>query len=369
MTLPSAAPPPSPLEQVARPLLLLAQAISGVESTFVTSINWDVLRQTILFANNQSALEVEEGVTVDWHDSMCRSLRSSGVAQSCSVGIEVAATPWAVANRIQTFFAIPIVVDEITIGTVCGASRESIVLAEHQLDGIRLIANALQCLLVAERDTAVAHARAEAAELAAAEALAVAKRQAIHAQQMERLAYTDALTGLPNRRAFMARWERELGRSARRDYSIGLILLDADRFKSVNDTEGHAMGDAVLRAISATLMVVARPPDVVARLGGDEFAVFSTHTDGAHLQELARKIGTEFRNVAAELGVTTTLSIGMVSSEDCPRERMLVDADQALYRSKAAGGNVSRMHLCDGSAVEKVRAAAPTLRAHMRATK
>lgn len=367
MMLPSTGPPPSPLEQVARPLLLLAQDISGVESTFVTSIHWDVLRQSILVASNQSALEVEEGVALDWQDSMCRSLRSFGVVQSCSVGVDVAATPWAVANGIQTFFAMPIVVDEITIGTVCGASQKKIVLADAQLDSIRLIAEAMQGLLAAERDTASVYARAEAAELAAAEALVVAKRQAIHAQEMERLAYTDALTGLPNRRAFMARWERELARSACRDYRIGLILLDADRFKAVNDSEGHAMGDAVLRAISATLMVVARPPDVVARLGGDEFAVFSTHADGAHLEQLAEKIATQFQVFATELKVDTTLSIGMASSEHCSRDRMLVGADEALYRSKAAGGNTARMHLSDGSSAERHSVAAPSLRAHRRA--
>lgn len=362
-----ATPPPSPLEQVARPLLLLAQGVSGVESTFVTSINWDVLRQTILIANNGRSVAVEEGLALDWQDSMCHSLRSSGVAQSCAVGLDVTATPWAVANGIQTFFAVPIVVDEVTIGTVCGASQKRIELDDAQLDSLRLIAQALQYLLVSERETALVHARAEAAELAAAEARSAAKRQAIHAQQMERLAYTDALTGLPNRRAFMTRWEHELSLSALSDYPIGLILLDADRFKAVNDSEGHAMGDAVLRAISATLMVVARPPDVVARLGGDEFAVFSTHTDSTHLQQMAEKISSQFQVVAAELGVDTTLSIGMVSGEHCPRDRLLVDADQALYRSKDAGGNVSRMHLCDGSSTEKLRVGTPTLRAHRRA--
>ena len=367
MTPASIAPLLSPLEHVARPLLQLAQGISGVESTFVTSIDCDELRQTILFATNQGALGVEEGVALDWQDSMCRSLRTSGVDQSCLLGIEVRATPWAVANGIQTFFAVPIVVDEVTIGTVCGASQKRIVLAEAQVDSLRLIAQALQCLLVSERETAAAHTRAEAAELAAAEARCAAKRQAIHAQQMERLAYTDALTGLPNRRSFMARWEQELSRSARDEYPIGLILLDADRFKSVNDSEGHAMGDAVLRAISATLMVVARPPDVVARLGGDEFAVFSAHTDIAHLEEMAKKIRMQFQTVAAELGVDTTLSIGMVSSEHCPRDRMLVDADKALYSSKDAGGNVSRMHMGDGSPAANIRVGSPTLRAHRRA--
>jgi diguanylate cyclase len=355
---------PSPLEQAARPLLLLAQNISGVESTFVTSINWDALNQTILYSQNQGALDVVEGVVLDWQDSMCRSLRLSGVAQSCAVGIDVAATPWAIANKIRTFFAVPIQVDEVTIGTVCGASQKKFVLDQTQLEGIRLIADALRSQLEAQRDTTSAHARADAAELEALEARSATKRQALHSQQMERLAHTDALTGLPNRRAFMMRWEYELARSLHQDYPIGLMLLDADRFKRVNDTEGHAMGDAVLRAIGATLMVVGRSPDVVARLGGDEFALLTTHTDSAHLEELAEQIGAQFQGVAAELGVDTTLSIGMVSSQNCPREHMLADADRALYRSKDAGGNASRMFLCDGSAAEVPRLCATTARAN-----
>lgn len=338
----------------------LAQNISGVETTFVTSIDWDALRQTVLYAQNPSAVGVAEGVTVDWQDSMCRSLQLSGVEQSASVGSEVTATPWAAANRIQTFFAVPILVGDVTIGTVCGASENKIALDETQLAGIRLIAEALQCLLEVERATAIAHARAEAAERDAIEARRDTERQAIRSQHMEQLAHTDALTGLANRRAFMARWEDELARSGRRNYAIGLMLLDADRFKDVNDSEGHAMGDSVLRAIGETLKVVAPPPDVVARLGGDEFAVITTHTGGAHLEDLAARIGVQFKIAAAELGVNTTLSIGMVSSEHCPRERMLANADLVLYRSKDAGGNTSRMFRADG---KTTRRGAPRLRA------
>jgi len=355
---------PSPLEHAARPLLQLAQNISGAESTFVTSINWDALRQTILFADNDGALDVVEGVTLDWQQSMCRSLQLSGVVQSSAIGVEVAATPWAVANGIQTFFAVPILVDGVVIGTVCGASQKTYVLEETQLEGIRLVAQALQRLLAVERDTADAYARAQAAELDAAEARHATKRHAVRSQQMERLAFTDALTGLPNRRAFMARWENELTRSACRDYSIGLILLDADHFKAVNDSEGHAKGDAVLRAIGATLLVVARAPDVVARLGGDEFAVLTTHTDSAYLEDMAQHIGTHFHGIAAELGVDTTLSLGLVSSDHCPREQMLSDADQALYRSKGAGGDASRIFLCNGSVAERARAWSSTVRSN-----
>jgi diguanylate cyclase len=340
--------PASPLERAARPLLLLARNISGVETTFVTSIDWNALSQTVLFSKNVGAVDAAEGVTLDWHDSMCRSVLLSGSEQSCVVGAEVTATPWAVANNIRTFFAVPILVGDVTIGTVCGASQKEIVLEETQLDGIHLIAEALQHLLVVDRDNALAMARADAAEIEVVEARIATKRQAIHSQHMERLAHTDALTGLANRRAFIARWEEEMVRSKRRNYPIGLMLLDADRFKSVNDTAGHAMGDAVLQAISATLMLVARSPDVVARLGGDEFALITTHHDSAHLKQLAEQIGEQFHVVATELGVDTTLSIGMVSSEHSPRERMLSDADQALYRSKDAGGNAARMFRCDG---------------------
>jgi diguanylate cyclase len=364
MNSPSYTFPPSPLEHAARRLLLLAQGIARVDTAFITSIDWSARSQRILFASNQGALQVAEGSVLDWNGPVCRHLRLSGVAPGSSLANQVVATPWAVAKGIQGFFALPIVVDDIRLGTLCGASRQAIELDPAQLAALRLIAEALQSLLALDRATAGAHARADAAELDAAEARSATTRQAIRSQQLERMAYTDALTGLPNRRAFMARWESELARSTRRGYAIGLVLLDADRFKAVNDSAGHAMGDAVLRAIGATLMVAARSPDFVARLGGDEFALLSIDAGGAHLEHLARKIAAQFQIVAAELGVDTTLSLGMVSSEQCPRERMFADADQALYRSKDAGGNASRMFSCDAPAAPKTSARAPAARLH-----
>jgi diguanylate cyclase len=361
-------PAPNPLEQAVRPLLQLAQTISGMESTFVTSIHWDARNQTILFANDQGPLDLVEGTVLDWQDSMCRSLLLARVEHSAAVGIEVAATPWALANGIQAFFAVPLLSGQTAIGTLCGASQKPIVLDAAQLDGIHLIAEAMQRLLVVDGAMAQAHARADAAEIEAIEARGATQRQSARSQDMERLAYTDALTGLPNRRAFMARWSSEVARSTRQDTPIGLMLLDADGFKAVNDTGGHAKGDAVLRAIAATLLEVAPEPEVVARLGGDEFALISTHTDCAHLEDLADRIAGRFKAAAAALGVDTTLSIGLVSSEHCPRGRMLVDADHALYRSKDAGGDGYRMFLCDGSAEEGSRACASVVRTHRRAS-
>lgn len=222
--------------------------------------------------------------------------------------------------------------------------------SEADLDAVPLIAEALEGLAEVERDTALSHSRVASAELETVEARHATKRHAFRSQQMEQLANTDPLTDMPNRRAFMARWDEELVRSAEENYPIGLLLLDADRFKTVNDTEGHEMGDAVLRAIGASLLTVVGPHDIVARLGGDEFALLTTRTGSDDLQALAGKIGGQFQIIATELGVDTTLSIGMVSSEDCPRERMLADADRALYRSKEAGGNVFRTVARDGVA-------------------
>ena len=329
----------SPLANAARPLLKLAQSITGMESTFVTSIDWDTQQQTVLFALNKGPLPLAEGLTVDWHDSMCRSLFLSGVSQSADIGVQVPSTPGSKALGIQTFFAVPILVNDVAIGTVCGASQNKMVLNQTQLEGMQLIADALRQLLEIEREKSHAHARADLAEQDAADARRTAERHAIDLLHMEQLAHTDVLTGLPNRRAFMARWEDELARSGRKHYPLALMLIDADQFKVVNDSAGHAMGDAVLRAIGATLLVVAKSPDIVARLGGDEFALATTHVDGAHLQGLAEKIQQLFGVMAAELGVRTTLSIGLVSSESCRRDRMFAEADKALYRSKHAGGN------------------------------
>jgi diguanylate cyclase len=345
-----AAPQKPPLEEAARPLLHLAHLITGLETTFVTSIDWSTQSQEVLYVLNTGDMHLAEGSVVDWHDSMCRSLFLAGKSHSAAVGRDVPDTGGARSLGFRSFCAVPILHGEVAIGTVCGASRDEVLLDATQLQGMRLIASALQQLLETQRLAGLAKARAERAERATAEARLEAQRHAEQSLQMEQLANTDVLTGLPNRRAFMARWEDELARSGRRNYAIGLVLIDADRFKAVNDGSGHALGDAVLRALGATLLVVATTPDLVARLGGDEFAMVTTHADRPRLLALAQAIRELFATMAAELGVDTTLSIGVVSSDDCLRERMLSDADRALYRAKAAGGNTVRLFDCrDGS--------------------
>jgi len=108
-------------------------------------------------------------------------------------------------------------------------------------------------------------------------------------------------------------------------------------------TPGHAKGDAVLAAVGTSLHAIARNADLAARLGGDEFALAVTHTDDNGLLALAETIRRGFALAAIGLDVDATLSIGIASSDSCPRHQLLATADKALYESKSAGGDCARL--------------------------
>lgn len=334
----------SGLEEVARPLLNLVQHICGMETSFLTAIDLSDQSQEILFSLNTGALQLQEGSRVDWKDSMCRSVFLSGRSHSCALGSDVPVTPGAVALGMNSFFAVPIIAEDVLIGTVCGASREVVELDPGQLHAMELIAKAIRHMLTVELARVEAIQRADEAQADARAARSMAEHHASTSVHMERLAHVDVLTGLPNRRAFIAGWENELARSARRNYPIGLILIDADKFKTVNDSHGHLAGDAILQLIGRTLLEVATSADMVARLGGDEFAMVTTHASPAALLATAEKIRVAFARAASGLGMDSTLSFGIATSDTCARPAMLANADKALYSSKAAGGNRVTMY-------------------------
>lgn len=331
--------PSSALEAVSRPLLRLVQHVTGMETSFITGIDWDAQQQDVLFSLNTGGLQVAEKSTTAWNDSMCRSMFLAGQPASADVGRDVTATSNAVALGMKSFVAVPILVGDNTIGTVCGASRGPIQLRDDQVEALQCIAEALQQLLHAEQQKRLALARADMADQQARHARDTAAQQAIDFQHMAHLAHTDQLTGLPNRRSFVANWEDALARSGRRLFGIGVMLIDADRFKTINDTMGHLVGDEVLGAIGASLRQTAQGGDLIGRLGGDEFAFAVSHASRDEMLLKAEAIRQHFAFIAGTLGVTTTLSIGIAHSDDGPRQQLLDNADRALYRGKAAGGN------------------------------
>jgi diguanylate cyclase (GGDEF)-like protein/PAS domain S-box-containing protein len=163
-------------------------------------------------------------------------------------------------------------------------------------------------------------------------------------QEMKLLATTDALTGASNRHQFFSLGGVEVQRAKRYDLPLTAIMLDIDYFKSINDTYGHAAGDQVLKALSATVSSLLRAPDIFGRLGGEEFAVILPQTDMEEGAEVAERLRAALAALAVEVGegpVSFTVSMGVtrISPEDKTVEELLNRADEALYKAKRMGRN------------------------------
>jgi diguanylate cyclase (GGDEF)-like protein len=165
-------------------------------------------------------------------------------------------------------------------------------------------------------------------------------------EQTERMATTDGLTGLVNHRNFQLRFDDELARAARAGRPLAVVLADIDHFKAVNDTYGHATGDAVLRGVAKILQGCARSTDVVARYGGEEFALLLPETDMAGGKQIAERIRTlmEAHRFETELGpLGCTLSLGIAGWPDAAATKaaLFEAADACLYHCKRMGRNRS----------------------------
>lgn len=156
-------------------------------------------------------------------------------------------------------------------------------------------------------------------------------------------ALTDELTGLPNRRFFDAALAGRLDNMDRYGWRFGLLIVDVDFFKSVNDQYGHAFGDAVLVCVGATLRGAVRGGDVVARWGGEEFAVLVESSDDAGLAEAAERIRVLVAESEVRLaGVQQTVHVSVGGALAWPgdsAEKLFTRADAALYDAKEAGRN------------------------------
>ena len=164
-------------------------------------------------------------------------------------------------------------------------------------------------------------------------------------RELARLAATDALTGLPNRRAFEVNLQREVEGARRHGDGLFLVLLDVDEFKPVNDRFGHDVGDEVLREIGRRLREACRTGDTVARIGGEEFALILTRTGGegaVSAAERARAVlsGSPVSTSVGALSVTVSAGIACAGgSIGYDAQEVYRAADEALYASKREGRN------------------------------
>jgi diguanylate cyclase (GGDEF)-like protein len=170
-------------------------------------------------------------------------------------------------------------------------------------------------------------------------------RELVEANQtIARLARTDTLTGLANRRTLDEAFQREIARAQRQRQSLSLIMADLDRFKSINDQYGHVAGDQVLVSAAAVLKQDLRPFDLAARYGGEEFLVLLPETSTADAVSIAERIRTQVAETAvAACPRPITISLGVTSwMAGETLEQTVARADAALYEAKNSGRNCVR---------------------------
>jgi diguanylate cyclase (GGDEF)-like protein len=184
---------------------------------------------------------------------------------------------------------------------------------------VLLGASMIACLLDDER---------EAAELAA--------------HEIEHLAYHDALTGLPNRPLFTDRLIVALAQANRGDQKLAVFFLDLDRFKDINDSLGHSMGDSLLKAVAERIRTCVREGDTVARFGGDEYTLLIPRIE--HIEDAAKiaekiieTLKIPFVINGQELFVTTSIGISIFPHDGVDPETLVRNADTAMYRAKEQG--------------------------------
>jgi diguanylate cyclase (GGDEF)-like protein/PAS domain S-box-containing protein len=181
-------------------------------------------------------------------------------------------------------------------------------------------------------------------------------------EKLDHLAHHDALTQLPNRLLFHDRLHHALQRAARENEQLALLFIDLDRFKNVNDTLGHHIGDELLQQVATALQEKLREGDTLARLGGDEFIVLLENVDGQYgaslvAEKLVGMFEQPFMVAGHELFVTCSVGISLYPADALDLNMLIRNADVAMYQAKARGRNGYRFYApsMTGEGVERLR--------------
>ncbi len=241
------------LENVTRPMLEMLESATGMESTYLTIVDTENCMQLILYSRNTQQLQIPEGLSVPWADTLCKRALEEGRPYTNNVAEVWGDSEAAKQLGIQTYASTPVRTDGGALyGTLCAASANQRPLPDNAQDLLKLFAALIGQQV--QREQLVERLEKANAELAA-------------------YASTDALTGLPNRRALLETLDRMLAQGIRTKSRVLVCFLDLDGFKHINDVYGHDVGDAFLAAIAKRISSALRGGDYLARLGGDEFVL------------------------------------------------------------------------------------------------
>lgn len=310
------------LEELVRPLLEILEALTGMESTYFTSIDEVAGLQTVLFSRNTLDLQIPERLSVPWGDTLCQRALKEGLTDTDDVPTLWGDSATARELGIRSYVSTPVrLQDGYLYGTLCAASASAVSLDENARHVLRLFSGLISQQLERER-------------------LVQALQAANTALSTSLL--TDPVTGLPNRRALAKELERRIAHARRSGEAVLVAYLDLDGFKAINDRHGHDSGDQFLAAIGCALSIGLRADDFVARLGGDEFVAVASvpnhdlqHATSAFLARLTSCTCGEFAldRVSIDYGGP---SIGVVAAHDTDDDidTLIARADAAMYEVK-----------------------------------
>lgn len=304
------------LEGLTRPLLSLLESVTGLESTYLTTIDESKGVQNILYSRNSKMLQIPEGLSVPWDDTLCKR----ALNEECPFTDNVAGR-WGDSGAardlgIKTYLSQPVRnLDGQLYGTLCAASSSAVKVSSEVIKVLGLFAKLIEYQV--ERERVLQSLRATNAELASR-------------------ALTDPLTGAPNRRALMQELQRMLGRAQRDGGTLQVAFIDLDGFKKINDHYGHEVGDCFLIEVVKRIGGGIRTGDFVGRYGGDEFVVL---TGNSNPEELRRRLERLMIGTYVCHGHTFDYggaSVGVVEAqpEDRDPEELLARADTAMYEVK-----------------------------------
>lgn len=313
------------LEELTRPLLDMLQQITHLDSTYLTRIDLPRSQQHVLYTCNRGALNMPEGLVVPWDDTLCRRALESNQPYTSDVAACWGDSEAAQALGLQTYVSTPVRLPQGQLyGTLCAASSHMQAMPDNAMAMLQLFASLIGQQV--EREMLLQELQQRNHELAA-------------------YALTDALTGLPNRRALLEELPRMWARAEREGRTVLLAFIDLDDFKPVNDLHGHHVGDQLLQTVARQLLGALRDSDFAARMGGDEFVMVGTgpersQTASAVLYELQERLCQATQcDVSHTLGLLhyAGASVGVVAvhpAQTSP-EQALALADAAMYQTKS----------------------------------
>ncbi|HGY5077957.1 TPA: sensor domain-containing diguanylate cyclase [Citrobacter gillenii] len=319
------------VEGLVRQLLEMLEMVTDMESTYLTKVDLDARLQHILYARNSRQMHIPEGLSVPWDETLCKRAIEENCLYSDNVPARWPDCAAARALEITTFLSTPVHLPDGTFyGTLCATSRQQQTLSQRGEQVLHLFASLIAQSI--QKESLVAQLREANAALIA------------HS-------YTDALTGLPNRRAIFENMETLFSLARHLQQKIIVAYIDLDDFKLINDRFGHEVGDQFLIQVGQRLRHVCSENDILGRLGGDEFLIAGLsqkseedqHTRMQRVKDqLQQQLCGDYQLGAISLFYPgASLGVIEVDSRETDLNCALHNADSAMYLDKKREGKTA----------------------------